>query len=530
MDARKFIITSGLAVAGMLPLAGQSSYDAALLTGSELNGTARFVGMGGAMGALGGDISVIGTNPAGIGIYRSHDLSISFGFNNTSASSTFNGVNMKQDRTRVSLDQAGIVYSSKIGNRTPLRYVNFAFNYHKSRNFNRLFNMGGNLDGFSQTFQIASMTNAVADYSVNGFDENSYYDLINHSNPYTDYSWGDVSTLTKMGVRTGVTEWSSVDNEAIGWLGKANEYYSREEGGINQYDLNVAFNVEDRFYFGLTLGVYDVNYSKSSYYIEDLWMDDGTTDNGGYRLDNYFHADGSGVNLKLGAIVRPFAYSPFRIGFAVHTPTWYNLTYHYSSRLESAIQAVDNGAKYYQDTFEALGGDCIYDYQFSTPWLFNVNVGTTFGGVVAVGAEYEYQDYSSCRFADMDGNEFYSSTDEIENNLKGVHTVRLGIESFLTPQFAIRGGYNYTTTAFKDDAFKPMAYYETRTDTEYENLQNQHTVTLGMGYRGKMFYADMAYKYNMYKSEFRPFDDVALPAAKVDNDRHQLLLTLGLRF
>lgn len=149
MDARKFIITSGLAVAGMLPLAGQSSYDAALLTGSELNGTARFVGMGGAMGALGGDISVIGTNPAGIGIYRSHDLSISFGFNNTSASSTFNGVNMKQDRTRVSLDQAGIVYSSKIGNRTPLRYVNFAFNYHKSRNFNRLFNMGGNLDGFS---------------------------------------------------------------------------------------------------------------------------------------------------------------------------------------------------------------------------------------------------------------------------------------------------------------------------------------------------------------------------------------------
>ena len=38
-----------------------------------MNGTARFVGMGGAMGALGGDISTIGTNPAGIGIYRSND-------------------------------------------------------------------------------------------------------------------------------------------------------------------------------------------------------------------------------------------------------------------------------------------------------------------------------------------------------------------------------------------------------------------------------------------------------------------------
>ena len=31
----------------------QTQYETARLTGSELNGTARFVGMGGAMGALG---------------------------------------------------------------------------------------------------------------------------------------------------------------------------------------------------------------------------------------------------------------------------------------------------------------------------------------------------------------------------------------------------------------------------------------------------------------------------------------------
>ena len=46
----------------------QNLYDAERLSSNELNGTARFVGMGGAMGALGGDISTIGTNPAGIGI------------------------------------------------------------------------------------------------------------------------------------------------------------------------------------------------------------------------------------------------------------------------------------------------------------------------------------------------------------------------------------------------------------------------------------------------------------------------------
>ena len=73
------LATLGLLVAAA-PISAQTVYDAAKITGKDLNGTARFVGMGGAMGALGGDISTIGTNPAGIGIYRSNDFMTSFGF------------------------------------------------------------------------------------------------------------------------------------------------------------------------------------------------------------------------------------------------------------------------------------------------------------------------------------------------------------------------------------------------------------------------------------------------------------------
>ena len=95
------------ALAISLGASAQTQYDAARLMGGELNGTARFVGMGGAMGALGGDISVIGTNPAGIGIYRSNDFAVSFGFNNTAAESNFSGTKMKDNRTRASFDQVG---------------------------------------------------------------------------------------------------------------------------------------------------------------------------------------------------------------------------------------------------------------------------------------------------------------------------------------------------------------------------------------------------------------------------------------
>ena len=128
----------------------QDAYDVLRVMESDLNGTARFVGMGGAMGALGGDISVMGTNPAGIGIYRRNDFSLSFGVNNTGAESNFNGSSMTEDRTKASFDQIGFVYSHKVGNETSLRFVNFGFNYHKSKDFNKIFSMGGMLNGFSQ--------------------------------------------------------------------------------------------------------------------------------------------------------------------------------------------------------------------------------------------------------------------------------------------------------------------------------------------------------------------------------------------
>ena len=176
----------------------QDAYDVSRVLGNNLNGTARFVGMGGAMSALGGDISVMGTNPAGIGIYRRNDFSVSVGFNNTATESNFNGNGMKEDRTKASFDQIGFVYSHKIGNETSLRYVNFGFNYHKSKNFNRIFSMGGMLGGFSQSWQLAQEMNWYNDildpsgeYVVgyNYISSADYFrkNLLDADNPYKKY-------------------------------------------------------------------------------------------------------------------------------------------------------------------------------------------------------------------------------------------------------------------------------------------------------------------------------------------------------
>lgn len=513
-----FIFASGVGA--------QTQYDVARLMGSELNGTARFVGMGGAMGALGGDISVMGTNPAGIGIYRSNDLSVSFGFNSTITESDFVGHKAKEDRTRMSFDQIGFVYSNKIGNTTSLRYVNFGFNYHKNKNFNRLFTSGGILsDNMSQTWQMADILgDAFENLGVPNTEIRKIWDSKNPYEMSLNYPF--------IGILGARTDLIGLNEEGLleAWNGYTNKYTSREEGGINQYDFNIAFNIEDRIYLGLTLGAYDVNYKKYSYYTEDIDRVNG--DNGFYELENWFETKGSGINLKFGVIARPFEESPFRIGFAVHTPTWYDLTDYTSAYLYSELDmlSIDKVVKAEEFTPDYLGGDTQTDYKLITPWKFNVNMGTTLGGLVAVGAEYEYENYSSAKLEYDDGMEMIDRTKDIKDGLKGVHTLRLGMETRVTPEFSVRAGYNYTTAAFEKSTFKYLYWNDVRTDTDFNNSKERNTFTFGLGYRSSIIYADLAYKYDMYKSNFYAFDDSRLQATKVDNLRHQLLFTIGARF
>ena len=102
-----------------------------------------------------------------------------------------------------------------------------------------------------------------------------------------------------------------------------------------------------------------------------------------------------------------------------------------------------------------------YDYNLTTPWKFNISAGTTFAGAVAVGAEYEYQDYSSSKLKDVDGYEL-GDQPSVENYLKGVHTFRIGMETRIIPEFSIRAGYNYSSAAFLKTALIVPCLYIAR--------------------------------------------------------------------
>lgn len=516
----------------------QTIYDANRLVGSDLNGTARFVGMGGAMGALGGDITTMSTNPAGIGIYRSNDIMLSFGLNNTGAESDYQGSVMNTSRTRGSFDNMGFVYANKIGNNTALRFVNLGFNYHKMKNFNKAMVMNGTYN-VSQTDQMAYMSNREpnADFP---------YGVIQPEDLTSSNAYGInyVPWLGALGYASRLIDpYQETDNLDIyrGYLPFDNPsmnglFKSRESGGINAYDFNLSFNISDMFYLGATLGAYDVDYAKSVQYSESFSVDGGNR--GNYTLNSNLWTKGAGVDFKLGFILRPVPTFPLRIGFAIHTPTLYNLTdrnnaeliYHNISQL--GTDKLVSGRDFTQDR-DGYEMDGYTDYKIVTPWKYNFSLGYTIGSIAAIGAEYEYEDHSSAKLKyDSDGyteNMTYENG-MMEDMLKGVHTVRLGVEVKPVPQFSVRAGYNYSTGAFRDGAFKDLPNNSIRTDTEYANSKAINNYTIGLGYRGRTMYADLAYQYSAYKSDFYAFSVAELQAAKVNNERHQVLMTLGVRF
>ena len=158
MNTSKIYLLLSMFIAAASSASAQDSYDAQTLSQSDLNGTSRFVGMGGALGALGGDISVMGTNPAGTGLYRKSDAAFTI-------SGVFAGDGaMGHDGSRMSFDQGGLLVAFDMDNPSGqgLQYVNFGVNYQKKRNFlsNLHTSIGGLNNTFSQTFQMADMANA----------------------------------------------------------------------------------------------------------------------------------------------------------------------------------------------------------------------------------------------------------------------------------------------------------------------------------------------------------------------------------
>ncbi len=493
----------------------QSSYDGARLMEADLSGTARFVAMGGSMGALGADLSVIKTNPAGIGVYRSNDIAVSAGLTTLKSESNYFGSKVNSDKTSFTIDNLGVVFSNEV-NSGSLKFLNIGVAMNRSRNLNRDFGYAG-AAGFyndnNEWVKLSQMYQMQRMYDISPFD---IYDI-----NYTNYTNLNNYWLALLGVDGGMLG----DGGGILYNATDNCFYSEEKGGVNEVDCNISCNINDRIYLGLSVGLYYVDYSRYSYYGED--DDLGEL----YTLHNWYEQTGSGFDVKLGMILRPFKYSPLKLGLAVHTPTWYSLTDRTSARIEGIENDYFTGVMDTHDYEYSYGDDFYVDYNLRTPWRFLFSSSYTFGNVLAVNAEFEYADYSTAEMEYSGGSDFIALNGELSDNMRHVKAFRIGAECNLDKNISLRCGYNYISAPFKKSAGKYILS-ATDTNTEYLNSLETNIFSLGAGYHDNSMYLDFAYNLSLRDADFYPYYDpeVVNPAASVKDSKHHLVLTLGYRF
>lgn len=526
-----------------LPVAAQETYENANLTSTDLNGTARYVGMGGAMEALGADVSTIGSNPAGIGLFRRSQLSVSGGLLMQSNGKEYGD----GKKTNASFDQIGFVYTTRASRGSNL---NFGFNYTKGKNFDFLLNASGKLGNGSQNNQ-SYLKHVLGSENYGGFDvrkkDDAYIGFASPQANFVSWTWNQLDYLYFNTLLPDATTAGKFNN----YLADSYTFDKASTGYVGNYDFNISGSIQDQFYLGLTFGLKDVHYDSESRYNERL-----SNGVGDVSVLDIRRITGTGFDITAGIIVRPIASSPFRIGAYVKTPTWYDLT---TSNVTRIDRNTNTGGK--NDWGEVPNS---YDYKLWTPWKFGLSLGHTVGNYLALGLTYEFEDHSTLDSRINDGgyyNDYYgtyyetSSADKSMNKhtrqaLKGVSTLKMGAEYKPTSNLALRLGYNYISPKYNKDAQKdptivsPGSAYSSSTD--FVNWDSTNRFTFGIGYQINKFNVDLAYQYSMQKGTFYPFSTMNFSihdtatgnttsysnqavGAKVDNNRGQLLLTVGYR-
>ena len=514
---KKHTLLFAAAITALTASAQETYLDGTLLK-PQLSGTARYVGMGGAMEALGADISTIGTNPAGIGLFRHSTANLTFGLISQQDAPDIDGT----DKTHASFDQAGFVYSMRTGRNS---FLNFAFNYTKDRDFNQLLNPTGMTNGSSQS----EITAAKGYQGVFNYDISKDGVINSNSLKFTqlDYLYSNLMCYGE-------------DEEGAFWMHYPKQKYDmqqRQWGYTGKYDLNISGNLGNRVYLGATVGIHDVHYNSVTDYAE-------LAANGSDFINviEENRISGTGFDVKAGIIFRPVESSPFRIGLSVATPTFYDLTV--SNYTELYYEAYDEGSKKPYTDNEGISYD--YDFRLNSPWRFSASLGHTIGNMLALGATYEYADYGSTDNREIDGYDYYgyetSSSDRAMNNhteksLKGVSTLKVGAELRPDPAMALRLGFNYVSPMYQDNAYKPgdiQSVGNALTGTAYTNWEATYRLTAGFGYRIDKFNIDLAYQYNTTNGKFTPYASNYVSktpeTVKVSDKHHQLSLTLGYTF
>jgi hypothetical protein len=455
-------------------------------------GTARSMGFGSALGSVGGDFSSLSVNPAGIGVYRRSEFMFtpSLKFNNTQGR-YLNGVD-DDSRTAFNFSNVGLILTrSEKGKRyekSNWKAVSFGIGINRLADFNRTYSYSGQMKGpnassFSEIFAVDA-NQYPGDVTTNGT-----LAYLGYQSYLLDTSGGSYYTLANW--NTGLNQLRSVT----------------EKGGISEIVFSLGGNYQEKLMIGATLGLPSVRYSRDAFFEETDASGDANNGFESFRYSESLSTTGLGVNLKLGLIYKPSDF--FRVGAAIHTPTWYSLQDEFNESL-TANTEVPYGVN------TATNDPLRFEYNLTTPWRGILSATAMMGQYGFITADYEYVDYGSVRY--RFSNEFKEEqnlrNDILKSMFQAASNFRIGIEGRMQNLF-VRGGFGYYGNPYKDS----------------NNDMKQMTGSLGIGFRTERFFTDLAYVHAWYDNNETPYtlpySNVVTPTAQLENKLNTIALTIG---
>lgn len=549
------IILGIASIALPLGMYAQSAIDAQQVTQSDILGTARFMSMGGAFTALGGDLSTLNQNPAGIGVYRSNDVGITLNINAQSTKTPQLSTAFPNDasQTKVNCTNFGFVGTTKMEG--TLKSLNWGVTYNRSASFDRIYR------GYDPAINN-SLSNYIADFTYGTIENNLWTDNWDTYDPYLDSNCDWLSILAYNSYMINGIGSAPNGGNIYSGLYKSNSagdalFDVRESGGIDEYNMSFGGNIDNLVYWGVSVGITDLNYRRWVYYSESIGnaevvCDDGYLGNGNfeYGMDNLKNISGTGWNIKTGVIIRPI--NELRIGFAVHTPTWYKLSQSYDATVDYTYTPTDPAGTTVNDS--QYTDEAYFDWKLNAPWKFMVGLAGVISNKAIISADYEFQGYNSMKEKMLNpnnnygfGNDYVDNTEvnyQIKDYFKNASIFRLGAEYRVTPQFSLRAGYNINFGNVKKEYYDDYYYTdngETKflevstsgTDASYTFNKTTENFSFGLGYRYQAWYIDAAYVYTDRESKFHAFTNWGnnlAPAMSVKDHNSTVVLTTGFRF
>lgn len=447
----------------------------------HLMGTARYVGMGGAMTAVGGDPSAVLDNPAGLGLYRRNEITLSIS-ETIDRTQQAEGIDTYQSARFAAPNVATIWVWGNPNKQRGMIYSNVMLSANRLANFNREIVAKGT--GLGMVPSICALTN--------GLDE-TYL----QNKPWNDTEIGWLSILgyetylinpQADSLATDILnqyQWTPAVDFTEGSLSVS------EVGYYDQYTLSWAGNISNQWYVGLSVNIPTLSYTKrTSHYETDRFQS--------AELKSMYHLSGVGVSGTIGLIYRPI--QALRVGASFHTPTIMSLSIQTEGDMYSTVEG-----KKYEALTPASG---VVSSEMVSPLRTSVSVAGQIGNRGLIAVQYDY-----------------AHSSEMED----VHTLRIGAEAQATRGLFLNAGYVYESSFMKNDPVWMLGYNEIRTDMDYRYTQSSQYLSAGVGYRSDAVVAQLAYQYR-WQTVHQYASEMQLLPIEVGTQTHSIVATLAWRF